>query len=56
MGKAGILGRHALERDLPYRQLRQVDPAQVAAQQPQQVDQVAWPIALLGWRLAAPGV
>src|SRR5262249_47109096 len=54
-GETGVLHIHALEVGLPNRYARKVETAQIAAQQPQQVDDVARPIVLLNDRLVAPG-
>ena len=54
--QAGVLRLHLLQVGLPDRQPREVQPAQVAPQQPQQVDHVARPIALLRRRPTAPAV
>ena len=54
--QAGVLGIHLRQVGLPNRQAREVQPAQVAPQQPQQVDHVARPIALLRRAAAAPAV
>src|SRR5262249_53698154 len=54
--EAGVLGLHLRQVGLANRQVGQVQPAQVAAQQPQQVDRIPRSIALLRRRPLPPAV
>src|SRR5438270_4253810 len=54
VSQARTLGIHLRQVRLPNRQPREVQPAQVAAQKTQQIDDVAGPIALLHLGPAAP--
>ncbi len=53
-GQAGVLRLNLRQVGLPNRQASEVQTAQVATQQPQQVDRAARPIALFPMRAIAP--
>jgi hypothetical protein len=52
--QAGILRVHDRQVGLPNRQPREVHSTQIAARQPEQIDDVAWPVALFGCRAGTP--
>ena len=45
-----------LQVHLPKPHVRKVDTLQIASQQAQQVDHVAWAVGLLGWFTITPAV